>query len=514
MIVKILSSASNFAGIHYNERKNDAGESELLCAENFGSLALNSNPTKADYVNYLKSFSSSNTRIKNIQFHAVISAKGKDYPLDKLSDIGVQYLQAMGYGSNPYLIYHHLDTRHRHIHMISTRVDGDGKKVDDRFEKLRSQKVMHEILMRDPLYEADQCLADAMKYQFSTMAQFKLLLELKGFKVNEVGGKLSMIKYGSVQRSLDAGAIEQRINAYGFPKKRAGQLKSIIRKYAIDKIDDQWADFMKKKFGLDIIFHRKQGYDTPYGYTVIDHPEKTVFKGSQILPLPELLSTPQEKKITELVCEMAKLPNLSFNHFQRELSKLGVRMHANGFYSWSLGKGQLSLVAIQKLRYTERLQIANSFKINDRSCKSLLGKFLIVNPAELTSSVLSNQKFEAHRAAMEYLDQSNRWEDGLTHFNYRLLRDDQRIFLFIPAEPALIQVEKLLGRPPSVSPGLIPHIHTMADRSTNNELLGHSSKESILEALIGIMAEAQQGPKEDKNTKKPARRRSGKTIKL
>ncbi|MCK5279499.1 MAG: relaxase/mobilization nuclease domain-containing protein [Cyclobacteriaceae bacterium] len=507
MIVKILSSASNFAGIHYNERKNDAGDSELLRAENFGSLALNANPTKADYVNYLKAFCCSNTRIKKIQFHAVISAKGKDYPLDKLSDIGVQYLQAMGYGSNPFLIYHHTDTNHRHIHLISTRVDGDGKKVDDRFEKLRSQKVMHEILMRDPHYEADQCLAEAMKYQFSTLPQFKLLLELKGFKVQEVGGKLSMIKYGNVQLLLEAGPIKERMNAYVFPKKRARQLTAIIRKYAIDKIDDQWADFMKKKFGVNIVFHRKQGYDTPYGYTIIDHPGKTVFKGSQILGLAELFSAPQEKRVTELVREMAKQPNLSFHDFQIELSKIGVRTYDNGSYSWNAGNSQLSLEELKKLRYYQRLHIASEFKMNDASCKSLLGKALLINPDELNSSILSNQKFETHRAAMEYLDQSNRWEEGLSHFNYRLLRDDQRIFLFIPAEPALIQVEKLLGRPPSISPELIPHINTMTDLSTNNELLGHSSKESILEALIGIMAEAQQRPKEDKDNKR-------KTIKL
>jgi len=40
MIIKILSSAKNFAGISYSERKNEAGASELLCGANFEGLGL------------------------------------------------------------------------------------------------------------------------------------------------------------------------------------------------------------------------------------------------------------------------------------------------------------------------------------------------------------------------------------------------------------------------------------------------------------------------------------------
>ena len=51
MIIKILSSALNFSGIKYNERKNDTGESELLCANNFGGLSFQTDLVRADYVN-------------------------------------------------------------------------------------------------------------------------------------------------------------------------------------------------------------------------------------------------------------------------------------------------------------------------------------------------------------------------------------------------------------------------------------------------------------------------------
>ena len=35
MVVVVLKAATSFAGIDYNERKNEEGKSELLVAENF-----------------------------------------------------------------------------------------------------------------------------------------------------------------------------------------------------------------------------------------------------------------------------------------------------------------------------------------------------------------------------------------------------------------------------------------------------------------------------------------------
>jgi hypothetical protein len=60
----------------------------------------------------------------------------------------------MGYGDNPFLIYHHSDTDNNHVHMVSTRVDKNGDKVDDTYEKIRSQKTLQTILQQDPQMEA------------------------------------------------------------------------------------------------------------------------------------------------------------------------------------------------------------------------------------------------------------------------------------------------------------------------------------------------------------------------
>ena len=94
--------------------------------------------------------------------------------------------------------------------MVSTRVDKKGNKVDDTYEKIRSQKVLQEILNQDPHLETKAALEVALTYNFSTKAQFKLLLEEQGFKFTEKEGHLKLIKYGIVQSHINEAIIKNR----------------------------------------------------------------------------------------------------------------------------------------------------------------------------------------------------------------------------------------------------------------------------------------------------------------
>ena len=68
------------------------------------------------------------------------------HPDEKLSDetlmqIAKEYMGALDYGKQPYIVFKHCDIAREHIHIVSLRVDSEGKKINDRFEKRRSKKI-------------------------------------------------------------------------------------------------------------------------------------------------------------------------------------------------------------------------------------------------------------------------------------------------------------------------------------------------------------------------------------
>ena len=55
--------------------------------------------------------------------------------------IAKEYMEALGYGKQPYIVFKHNDIAREHIHIVSLRVDSEGKKINDKFEKRRSKQI-------------------------------------------------------------------------------------------------------------------------------------------------------------------------------------------------------------------------------------------------------------------------------------------------------------------------------------------------------------------------------------
>ncbi|MCS3335591.1 relaxase/mobilization nuclease domain-containing protein [Bacteroides xylanisolvens] len=60
---------------------------------------------------------------------------------EQLTAIGQEYMEKMGYGNQPYIIYRHEDIGRPHIHIVSLRIDEQGKKIKDYKEWQRSTAV-------------------------------------------------------------------------------------------------------------------------------------------------------------------------------------------------------------------------------------------------------------------------------------------------------------------------------------------------------------------------------------
>jgi hypothetical protein len=65
-------------------------------------------------------------------------------------------MQKMGYGEQPFIVYKHEDIERKHIHIVSLRVDENGRKIDGNFERRRSMNVCRELEQQYGLIPADE----------------------------------------------------------------------------------------------------------------------------------------------------------------------------------------------------------------------------------------------------------------------------------------------------------------------------------------------------------------------
>ena len=268
MIAHILEKPSRtFAGVNYNTNKVDRNKGELMLMANFGLLQGLRSPRPQDLVNYLMMLAARNKGVANPQFHAVISGRAKIYDKQELTRAAVLWLKEMGYGDQPYLIVFHKDTDNHHVHVVSSRIDRNGVQINRDYEKVRAVRNIDKVLG----------YTFAMEYNFSTKAQFYMILENQGYLGRDY---------------MHEKKLEKKLAAYRPDKSRMSELKLLFQEH---KGDPELIQLLKSKYQLDLVFHASEG-KKPYGYSVIDHATKQVFKGSEILSLKYLLADDWEYK--------------------------------------------------------------------------------------------------------------------------------------------------------------------------------------------------------------------------
>lgn len=74
---------------------------------------------------------------------------------DDLREIADFYMQGMGYGDQPYIIFRHRDIEREHLHIVSVTVDREGKRIEAFNERYRSSKLRREIEFKWGLVRAE-----------------------------------------------------------------------------------------------------------------------------------------------------------------------------------------------------------------------------------------------------------------------------------------------------------------------------------------------------------------------
>ena len=141
MIAKISSTENLGGALGYNFKKVEKGEASILLAAELYQ-DKEGRYTMEDMLADMEALIPKNCRTKKTVFHCSLNP----HPDEKLSDerltqIAKEYMEALGYGKHPYIVFKHNDITREHIHIVSLRIDGEGKKINDKFEKRRSKQI-------------------------------------------------------------------------------------------------------------------------------------------------------------------------------------------------------------------------------------------------------------------------------------------------------------------------------------------------------------------------------------
>lgn len=86
-------------------------------------------------------------QIKNVSFHMSVNPSETD---EKIGDEGIvsmvdKIMKDLGYADQPYKIYKHTDIARTHYHVVSCRIDGNGRKIPADFERIVLQNTLHKL---------------------------------------------------------------------------------------------------------------------------------------------------------------------------------------------------------------------------------------------------------------------------------------------------------------------------------------------------------------------------------
>ena len=141
MIAKISATENLGGALGYNFKKVEKGEASILLAAELYQ-DKEGTYTMAEVFTDMQAVIPEKCRTKKTVFHCSLNP----HPDEKLSDetltqIAKEYMETLGYGKQPYIVFKHNDIAREHIHIVSLRVDSRGQKINDRFEKRRSKKI-------------------------------------------------------------------------------------------------------------------------------------------------------------------------------------------------------------------------------------------------------------------------------------------------------------------------------------------------------------------------------------
>ena len=121
----------------------------------------------------------------------------------QLRKIACEYMERMGYGEQPYIVFKHKNISREHPHIVSMRVDEQGRKLPHDFEARRSMEILRDLERKYGLQPSvkGQELTDReglRNYKCSSYGEFRTLLERFNVSVDERTGTVDGRNYAGI----------------------------------------------------------------------------------------------------------------------------------------------------------------------------------------------------------------------------------------------------------------------------------------------------------------------------
>ncbi len=331
MIAKISSGSSIFGALAYNQMKVDEHHAKVLLSNRMIE-PRDGNYTIGVCMRSFESYLAANQKTEKPILHISLNPDPNDVLTDnQLSKIAQEYMEKLGYGNQPFIVYKHEDIDRHHLHIVSVRVDENGKKLDHNFENRKSMEICRLLEQKFNLVPADKKkrqvdssvkkiqygeenlksqIANVIRplvktYCFQSMGEYKALLSLYNITLEEIKGvsgeKLfnglvysatndkgerigKPFKSSLFGKSVGSDALQQRMLQSGEiikEKQLKERTKSILTK-AMKTLLSR-AEFEKQldASGINIVF-RQNDTCRIYGVTFIDHQNQCVLNGSRL----------------------------------------------------------------------------------------------------------------------------------------------------------------------------------------------------------------------------------------
>jgi hypothetical protein len=320
---------------NYNENKVKQGVAGCIGAGNY-PIDVDKMSLTIKLNRFLKQLEL-NENVKRNSVHISLNFDpSENHSKEKLMKIADDYMQKIGFGNQPYLVYQHHDAGHPHIHLVTINIERDGKRIDLHHLGIRkSEPARKEIEETFGLVKA-QGRKNREEFELQPITMGKVQygkIQSKKAITNVLDGVLFSYKYASLAELnavlqqynvlADRGSENSRIykakglvyrilnekgNPIGVPIKASDfynkpTLKFLEEKFMVNKTS-QTSHRNRVKNAIDLAFlgkktslaelvqllqnegintvFRKNSEGLLYGITYVDHATKCVLNGSAL----------------------------------------------------------------------------------------------------------------------------------------------------------------------------------------------------------------------------------------